>query len=350
MSLRLPPLVGLAFLCTTSSTLAESQQDLLDMALSSHRIARESIHTFFCQVSITSNAKKRLLLPRGEYWRSPDAIRIRSNRGSTVGDVLVQNSRIMSIVKEKTPRGDNVRASVAQGNQPLGECDVWRIGLLSFFGSQGTWVTLDEVLNGKHKLKEVKRLSEGGQELIYIDLEHEKARLEIWLDPKVNYLARKMHITMTLSGPKARGEHEVVRFKEAVPGIYFPEQVEARGYTDNNLDGTTMATFADIRINQPLQHDAFKLHYPSGVKVMDTIQGKFYTVDGDGRPVGTVKNMQVVQTPPLPVGVDPQTATEFEPTSATRWILPVSLGVLAMGGIAWLIRKQTGKRSIQKSA
>ncbi len=340
---------GLAIFCTSSTLLAESQQALLDEALSNHRIARDSIHTFYCRVLFSSSPERRGLFPQAEYWRSPDAIRIRSQRGDNSEDVLVQNSRVTTIVKEKKSRGEDSRAAISQMNVPLSQCDVWALGLLTFSDPQNGWVTLDELMNGEHKVNAVKRRTEGDREFIYIDLEQEKSRLEIWLDPHVNYLARKMYIT-NLKGVNTRGESEVIRFKEAEPGIYFPEKVETRAYYDNNLTGITTKTFTDIRINQPIRPDVFQLHYPSGIMVMDTIQGKLYTVDSEGRPVGEVKDLQHVQTPPLRARANSQTATEFEPKSWTRWILPASLGVLAVGVISWLIRKRSGKRLDQSAA
>ena len=146
-------------------------------------------------------------------------------------------------------------------NTPLGQCDVWALSLLTFLSPQGGWVTLDELMNGQYKVNAVKRRTEGDRELIYINLENEKKRLEIWFDPQVNYLARKMYIT-SLTRVKTRGESEVVRFKEAEPGIYFPEQVETRGYHENNLTGITTKTFSDIRINQPLRSGVFQLAIP----------------------------------------------------------------------------------------
>ncbi len=340
-------LIMLPLVCYRSpNLLAGSQKDLLETAATGHRAARESVHTFYCQVSVASDHGNSSLLPRGEYWRSLDDVRIRSQRGSISEDVLVQNARIKSVVKERTPRGEKVSASIAQANQSLGQCDVWRMGLLTFFGPQDAWVTLDELLKLQVKLREARYVSEGETRLVYISLEHSKAQLDIWLDPRVNYLARRMHIAMTQAGPRTRGEHEVVRFKEVVPGIYFPERIEVRGYTDNQLEGTTIATFGDIRINQSLGPDVFKLHYPPGTKIMDTIQGKFYTVDSEGRPTGEVRNMQVVTSPPLPVGTELQTVTEFEPKSAIRWIIPVSLSILGVGITAWFIRHRMRKQSV----
>ena len=69
MRLRLVFFAGLAIPCTSPSLLAESQQALLDKALSNHRIARESIHTFYCRVSFSTSPEKDGLMPRSEYWR-----------------------------------------------------------------------------------------------------------------------------------------------------------------------------------------------------------------------------------------------------------------------------------------
>ena len=342
--LRMLTLIVLISLCISPGLLAESQKELIDKTLSNHRAAQESIHTFYCRVSISSKSERSVSLPTGQYWRTPDTVRIHSQKDNTIEDILVESSKVTSIVKERTSRGESARASVFRVNQPLATCDVWRMALFTFFGPEGGWITLDELLKSQSKLKTIKRQSESGKELIYIDLDHDKAKVEIWLDSHVNYLARKMRITMNLPGSRVWGEHEILRFKEVVDGIFFPEEIEARSYTDNKLDGTTFTTISDVKINQPLGQDVFKLRYPAGVQIMDTIEGKMYIANQEGRPIGTVKNMQVVRTPPLPVDGGSQTATEFEPKSLTRWILPASFGLVIVGGAIWFIQRKWRKR------
>ena len=134
-------------------------------------------------------------------------------------------------------------------------------------------------------------------------------------------------------------QQKVVRFKEVVPSIFFPEQVEFRNSGGDGPDSTIVVSFSNIRINQPLPPDVFDFPtIPAGARVVDDIKAESYIADAHGNPKsGTVETL--VRLPPIPAGSAQPTESVDEPKSLTRWILPGSLAVLALAGGLWLFRK-----------
>ncbi len=180
--------------------------------------------------------------------------------------------------------------------------------------------------------------SEGGRKLIYVGLEHDLSHLQFWFDPQVNFLVRKRTVTAKNQPTEIRSEGTVTRFKEALPGIFFPEVVEVRQYVGGRLASEQTFNFKDIRVNQSIPADIFSLRLPAGTDVTDTVLGKRYTVDANGNPVGPMQDLIRMASAPPP-GVAPRTETREEPRPLTRWILPASVLLLVVAGLIWSVRK-----------
>lgn len=322
---------------------AADERELLDLVRSGHQAAIQSIHTLSCRVSLTSIPQGPSASPTGEYWRSSDSVRVRWHHGNESHDTVRDDFRIRSVTTTRTPGGHRtVRATVGPDTrQPLGMCDAWSLALLTFPGEQpGVVLTFDELLKKPNTLHRVDRQTDGVHELVHVDLEHDSARLEIWFDPRANYLPRRTIVTSAqpLSGGKPlRSEASVARFKEVAPTIYFPEKVEAQYYHDNRRVYAQVITFSDLRVNQSLPPDTFRLRFPSGARVADQFKGKAYKVGEDGNPLGGETDLATA--PPLSAGAGPRSETQTEPQPLTRWILPTSLGILVLACCLWLARK-----------
>jgi hypothetical protein len=236
-----------------------------------------------------------------------------------------------------------------QGETSNSTGDVWALGLLSFFGPEFTWVSLDDLLAKPHQLRKVKRSQERDRVFFYLDLTHEKGRLELWFDPQVNFLVRRLVLTSNFPGAgEKRAENEVVRFKEVAPAIYFPEQVELQVYKDAKVESKRSVTFSNIRVNQPLPAEVFRLRFPDGVNLVDSIQGRMYKVDAEGREIGPARDekgaeLHLAKSPPFPADTSQQanlTQTQEEPQPAAErlahWVVLLSLVILASAGGLWL--------------
>jgi hypothetical protein len=136
---------------------------------------------------------------------------------------------------------------------------------------------------------------------------------------------------------------EVVRFKEVAPAIFFPEQIESRKKAG---DASTVRSFTEVRVNQPMPAHAYDFRFPAGTEVTDEVQNKVFKAQEDGQIVH-MKHLRIVpftQIAPAPDAV--RGVTREEPTGRTRWILPVGLFFLAMGGCIYLWRKWRNRSAV----
>lgn len=324
---------------------SEAAEDLLELVRVGNHAALSSIRTLSCRVSDSYIPKRKESdVATGEYWRAGDVVRVRYNSEGTTQDLVLKDSVVRSVVTRLEPKGPRKVATIMRDDRrPLCPCDAWYCGLLALPGPTKavTILTLDELLKQPHELHRVARETDAGQELIYLKLSHARADLEIWFDPKVNYLVRKLVISFDDPQPKSgRRESRVVRFKEAAPAVYFPEEVESV-VTSNGVrsDRIQRVTFSHILVNRPLPADAFDWFFPDGVTLNDLIEGKQFKADRAGNPIGASKT--IPQITAVPVSSKQVTETREEPKPITRWLVPASAGILVLAGTLWLFRKRS---------
>ena len=91
-------------------------------------------------------------------------------------------------------RGDKAFAGRKAVNDHFCTCDVWNCMLLNFPGPKNARLTLDQLLEKASGTPKVTRLFNGEifLNLTYDDPDDGEVRLQIWFDPNVNYLVRKM--------------------------------------------------------------------------------------------------------------------------------------------------------------
>ncbi len=351
------PLIVLAF-----PTAARGGEDLLDLVRTGHRAAIESMRTFHCRyVAKITDLNRDRRFPRldeeevGEYWRSMDAIRIRSHKRmrDLSDEILVADAKIRKLSDQrKDLPGRRGSAGVGAFVTPYPQRhdgDVWFLALihLTLVGVPQRPLSLTELLEAPHEVHQIKRVTEEGRELVYLDFSDDQSRFELWFDPATNYLIRKKVVHLRFHSAQWWRD-VVVRFKETAPAIYFPEHVVREQYYGDKLNLKTVIAFTDIQVNQSLPTGTFQLRFPHGVVVQDSIQGKYYRADAEGREIGPAfdengKVMVFNQERPLPAGYPsdgPFTSTPHEPGSWTAWILPASLTVLALAGALWWLRRR----------
>lgn len=335
--------------CASSSASAGAHElDLLKTVREGHSAAVGSIRTLSCRYTSKMSSQGGIL-ETGEYWRSPESVRVRARNKSPAGEhnseAWVSEARKTWLVDARMPDG---RRRMSAGVVPRldHEADeVWSKALLTFYGPKASVLTFEELLARPHKLTQVKHVTEGERALVYVDLTHEKARLELWFDPAVNYLVRKL--IMRTPPPEGdgvalqRADYVVARFKEVAPAVFFPEQVDVKIFAEGRLVLTTTNTLSDFLVNQPLPPDVFTVRLPPGVEVTDSIEGKVFIVGADGR-LSVVPGKQVATSPALPAsaaGSTWQTQTQTESLPLTRWILPSSVVVLVLAVVLWCVRR-----------
>jgi hypothetical protein len=339
----------LFFLCAGSRPVFADQQELLETVQAGHQASLDAIRTFFCRISLTREPKSPFGITTGKCWRMGEKVRSQSRTQTSTSDVLVVGSRQTSITRGPSPRrGSETSGAIANAGGPL-ECDPWSDGLFTFFGQKRFRVTFSQLLSEPHRLHSVKNVKIDGRDLVYVSLSHDRARFEWWFDPQVNYLVRKM--AGELNAREAAGqktEHVVSKFREAAPGIFFPERVERRFYKDGKQISLSIAAFTEIQVNPSLPQGIFELRFPPGIMVADQIQGKMFKTDDLGRAIlpaldpktGKPLTLGTGEMVPGAEGEDGSNrVTEEEPRPWTRWLFPMSLGTLAVAGVLFVITK-----------
>jgi hypothetical protein len=216
--------------------------------------------------------------------------------------------------------------------------------MLKLCGPKGWPLTLDEILSRPHQLIDIGKTTEGGHEVVNVKfslelLPGESGEFAVRIDPGANYLASKLVGSRagSVDGEGIARESQVLSFTEPVIGVFFPEVVETKYYSEGKVSETIRATFSEIRINERLPANTFELAIPRGAQVIDSIRDKVYIAGSDGEPVAGTQ--QLAKYPPLAATGEIQAETAIEPRSLTQWILPISV-VLAVGtGIFWCVQQ-----------
>jgi hypothetical protein len=333
-----------------------SGQALLDFVRDAHRASRESIRTCACRLEFVGT----LTSPRpdstdqkcsGRFWCSPDAMRARYLEFGQDTDSLWKDS-VRNVVLRTSAEGRQAVAATrsSYANLHAGRCDPWVRALLVLniptHGIENA--PFEKLVSEAARWTKAERSLIGDKELIVIGLHFSGTKqipnswdVEVYFDPAVNYLVRKViYVDEGSKGPFRR-EDEVLQFKECAPGLYFPEKIEGWSGTATNRDFHYVTVISDIRLNQPLPDDVFHFNFPNGVYLSDGIRGTNYRVGSKGNRISP--EIPFGKIPPPPVGavaqVVPGSETQEEPKPITRWILPLSVGILVLAAIAALVRR-----------
>jgi hypothetical protein len=343
-------LTGVLVLGFVLPSLVRGEDELFMEVCAGNKSAIQSLDTIHCRITRASPVSVRGAIPpsTAEYWRGSDSYRVRYQDESGFSDCVRHDYVTRSLAKSRDPGGrERVHYVIARADpgQPHGRFDAWSLGLLTLFGPSGQRLTLDELLQTPVGPVEASQVAEKGRDYVVLKLSaelmaDELAAFEIWFDPQVNYLACKLVGTSAgkqSNRKNSRRETEVVGFKEVSPALYFPERVETKFYRNDQLVQHDVVSFSDIRVNQPLPADIFRLDIPGGAEVTDMIQNEEYKVDSAGQPLDG--KASIAAYAPLSPATAETTDTVEEPQPLTRWIVPVALGALLVASAIWLVRK-----------
>jgi hypothetical protein len=207
------------------------------------------------------------------------------------------------------------------------------------------YLNLEEFVENSRKAATAEWVSEQGRKMAAIKLffEHSEEpphawNVTIYTDPDVNYLVRK--VVYASSGKvEYRREEEVIEFKDGGGGVFFPESTVGRSENGGKPYSSLQCQVKDIRINESLPQDAFRLRYPRGTQLNDNIRGVTYTVDEDGRQISkeSAQN-RGPQAAPAAFPASPMTETREEPAGIGRWILIAFLAVGLIGLVVIVLR------------
>ena len=344
---------GLSLLPATAQPPPEPE--LLQFVKSAHKASRDLIHTSHCKVKFEISATvgnppaSVTQSCQSECWHSDAAVRVKANEGDQTVEYVWKDNVSKAIITKDVGGGEKHVAATRNGfpSRYTHRGDAWVRGLL-VVNLPGTVhsVPFEDLVRQAAKILRVEKQLIDTREMIVVGLQFEppaegKAwESEIHFDPSVNYLIRK--VVRSKTGSRFADVEEAVQFKNCGGGIFFPERVVGRaGVGDKPSETRSESLLSDIRVNQPLPPEVFRLRYPAGISLTDSIRGTSYRVDSDGNPLSVEKPLGTVP-PPAPsrlAGPDGGAETAEEPQSRFRWILPVSIGLVAVG-ILLTVRKR----------
>ncbi len=331
--------------CSISTLHAD---DLLDSVRQAHRASIESIRTMSCRTTLVYNPKSPGGDEQGEYWRDGNVVRCKyTSDGGLKCDVFIKNGLRKST--DKIPPAmygqtgtASITGSVTDTNKHL-NCDPNLFGLIMFPGKTRYVVPFEEFLSETDKVNSIRRVDDKGRPLVLVDVSHARGRLEIWFDPAVNYLVRRRVLWSPTIENLVLSDQEVMEFQEGSPGIYFPKVVKTTANRHDSLDKQRLtATFLNLQINRTIPTEAMTFKFAEGLKVIDTVLNQVKVADATGeltKPALTEHGEPITFMPGLLVPQSPEEApraTQQEPESWTRWLLPASLGIFGFGAVIFV--------------
>jgi hypothetical protein len=331
------------------------------MALARHSSAVQSIHDFSCNVLLQTGLDSQRTWLTGRYLRSGNKVRIREDYpDGRVEESLVHDGEIITV--SKNPNEQSPSNKVAAGRRSASErspvCDVWSRMLLTFPGRNGAKLSLNERLKTPVKDLAAETQPVGAVQYYVIKYRYSNEpgpdiSIAIWLDPNVNYLAKKMLLKWKVGQEENRSIFEANQFQEVLPGIFFPSECTSSTFYGSKQLDKWITRVSDVRINEGIQKERLALAVPSGASFVDTVTLKAYKVGPDGRPTGPIHSLVPGIISSVPKGVDSSDTnvkqtyirpTENDGQSLATYLLPISVMVFVAATTIWLIRKRANSK------
>jgi hypothetical protein len=339
--------VGIS-IASCSAAEPSSGKELLTFVQEAHKATYESIRTCSCKVefslTITNKSPPVTQSCSSDFWGSSDVSRAKVSESGDQTDYLWKDS-VRTTVTRTSVNGQAAASASrdAFDGTKRARCDPWCQGLL-LLNVPGTieYVPFGRLVERARSCDKADRKSIGGKPMILVRLSFDPVTkgedewdMEVYFDPSVNYLVRKA----VYVNRRIRREDEVASFKECAPGVFFPEEIVGRSEYNGSQDTSCATHISNVKVNEPIAEDIFRLRFPNNIILTDGIIGGQYHVDAQGNRISEVKPLaQGPGAPGLEAGVIPGIESESEPWPVSRWILLFSLLVLIAGGIGALVR------------
>ena len=327
-------------------------QDTLSFVKTAHRASREQIRTSYCRVKFEITTGKISQTCVSEYWHTGDANRLKAIENGQTIDYVIKDSVRQSIVQR-----ENNKTNLVAGNRDslpgryVHRGDAWVRGLLVLnLPESGRSVPFETFVDLASKVEGVTKRTEQGREVLEVSLRFDPSnnrqrtwRVEIQFDPSLNYLVRKISHSI-IGGPQFTRTEEVVQFKDCGQGIFFPEHIVGTSQTGEDNNGKSDSVLSDIRVNLPIGDEAFKLQFPKGTILTDSIRGTYYRVDADGTPLTKERELKARPSPSNSSDDSSQPVyvaeTKEEPKPWFSSWLPWVSGALIVIGLALAVHRR----------
>lgn len=219
---------------------------------------------------------------------------------------------------------------------------MWQYLLFSHWGGNNSpsFYPFEEILRQPHEIRGAERLP---SKEIHLALSHAGGRLELWFDPKVNYLVRKSEM-VPVGDPTIQLRHEVLTFSEPSPGVFVPVTVEHRAFKKGPLRATVQTVLSELKVNNPSTKAALRIPGIAGLECIDLTRDIKYKIDADGNRAGPESKVEVLRGAPpvMPAPpVLPANVVQSQPsTSWWVWLLIVSAVIVVAGLALAIVRRR----------
>ncbi len=172
---------------------------------------------------------------------------------------------------------------------------------------------------------------------------------ELWFDAGRNGLLDR---SIRRYGPPFNNTrtYRVTKFAELAPGVWFPEGVRQMIASDKGESQEWISLkLKGLAVDKPIPAALLDTSIPAKAYVHDSVTGKKYRTDTDGKMIGVAEPLAQHPSLPLspipsgPAGAPPPVSTE--PQSWSRFVFPAGAGFLLAGSVLWFVRSRRQRQS-----
>jgi hypothetical protein len=224
-----------------------------------------------------------------DYWFDGDTVRVRQrgrNWAAYVSDKVQRGNREMWLKDDTLYVTRKKRLSLPHGDaRSVCLFARWDLSAFARWGLDTPYqedLTLADMLARPHEVWAARRVVEEGVESVYLDLAFPNDRVRLWLDPAHNYLVWK---TTMVTSEDLPHEYRVTKFQRATDGTVLPIRIENRMVLPGVEPITMVTTLSDVRLNEPVPADSFRIPGLKGMRGYDRNTNETYTLDENGERV-----------------------------------------------------------------
>jgi hypothetical protein len=350
MRFRIPYAIAVACLSGGAAAAAD-QEEIVALCRDGHLQARAAIRQLSCDIEVRIPPRRVTNPYTGKledrpaevqhysWWEDLDVARCIGTFDEITEEFLWKDRTLKHLKTVNKPGLGNVRhVGRLDGPDMLNRSPTaW--GYALFYRPE----SLREMLSPQEVVSAIEEVH-GRQRLYKVTHQHDSSyREELFFDLLRNYVLNKTILYPNLQDLSSQHIHEVSRFTEPKPGVYFPASVNYTLVYKGKAELQQTVLFSNVRVNEAVDPGKLQLDFPTGTQVTDTRRGKAYTVGEDEQPIG----------PESPMGRPRDLAGErLKPTAMqprTPWATIALWMVAGFGGLAalgfLLIRRRRAVRN-----
>lgn len=335
---------------------ASGVDELLDRIIQANRASVGSIQSLQVTIETRSNGgssdgrmpKANTLVAAAKFWKDSEKLRYdESNGPRRISSVSIGDRTYVRQAQVDQGR-EYITGAIQSSANTVRPFDPFALGLLTVWSPlaerKNSYIELSELISEPYESRQVELLhgeDESGQYCVTLHTRAKDSKIQLWVDPKTNYLARKYRY---LRSGLCLLEHEIISFSEPVSSLYFPERISQRFYgKDGELIYSTETIFRDIVVNRSINAQVFEIAFQNGTIVFDEFRQEYYPVDSSGKQNGPGTpglNRSAEITNPAGNAAGQQSSVEVSHFGRFYWISigAIAFIVIVVSGVAMFRR------------